>query len=370
MKTSAVFHPQEGLPMLAPYVADITTDSIIITDKNQKIVYVNPAFSEIMGYDSKEVIGQNPSVLKSGKHSQKFYKKMWETLLNGEVFKNTMINKHKNGNILYEEKVIVPVRDTKGKITHYVSTGRDITERIILQKMLKQQGLALQQANKDLETFVYKASHNLRGPVASIIGIASMFKEEIQDEKALGYCIYVQSCAQNLDEVLKSMIHLQVVSKCEGRKDEIDFVELINKIQSAYSHYEGFKETDFLVLSNLKQKFISNEKMIDSMFQNIIHNSVKFRKLGGNSNNKIAIGISEYKNGIKIVIEDNGIGIKKQHIPKVFEMYYRANNTHRGSGLGLYFVRHIVDRLGGKVAIASKISCSTKITIFLPRLIK
>lgn len=354
---------------LAPYVANITTDSIIITDKNQKIVYVNPAFSEITGYDNKEVVGKNPSILKSGKHSQKFYKKMWETLLNGEVFKNIMINKHKYGNILYEEKVIVPVRDIKGKITHYVSTGRDITERIKLQKKLKQQALALQQSNKDLETFVYKASHNLRGPVASIIGIASMFHEEIMDEKALGYCAYVQSCAQNLDEVLKSMLHLQVLNKCEGRIDEIDFVKLINKIQSAYSHYEGFKETDFLISCNLSQKFFSNEKMIDSMFQNIIHNSVKFRKLEV-SRNKIAINISEYKSGIMIKIEDNGIGIKKQHLPKVFDMYYRANNTHRGSGLGLYFVRHLVNHLGGKVSIASKTNCCTTLTIQLPKTAK
>lgn len=370
MNKSVVLKTQENLQMLAPYVADITTDAIIITDKDQKILYVNPAFSEITGYASKEVVGKNPSVLKSGKHSQKFYLKMWDTLLKGEVFKNVMINKHKNGEILYEEKVIVPVRNEKGSITHYVSTGRDITDRIKLQKKLKQETLALQQSNKDLETFVYKASHNLRGPVASIIGIASMFHDEIKDEKSLVYCSYIQTCAQNLDEVLKNMLHLQVLCKEEGQNDAINFVTLIYKIKSSYRKYEGFNETDFILTCKLTQEFISNERMMHSLFQNIMHNTVKFRKLGVAEKNKVTIGIIEYKNGIKIKIIDTGIGIKKQHLSKVFDMYYKGNSTHKGSGLGLYFVRQIVYHLGGKITIDSKSMDGTTITILLPRVKK
>lgn len=357
---------QHNLRALASYVADITSDSIIITDINQSILYVNPAFSLITGYSSKEIIGKTPSVLKSGKHPKHFYKKMWDTLLSGEIFKNVMINKHKSGAIIYEEKVIIPVRDKAGRITHYVSTGRDITDRIVLLQRLKQKKILLEQSKKDLETFVYKASHNLRGPVASIIGIASMFREEILDEKALQYCSFVQSCAQNLDEVLKSMLHLQLICKKENRNDKINFVNQIEKIKSSYSKYEGFNETDFVVSCDLKEKFISNEKMIDSLFQNILHNAVKFRKLDNDIRNKVTIDISNYRKGIKIEISDNGIGIKKQHISKVFDMYYKANNTHKGSGLGLYFARQIVSSLGGKISIKSKITCCTTLTIYFP----
>lgn len=366
-------HKLKSLPNIlafAPEVVDITSDSIIITDKNQSILFVNSAFSKITGYTSNEVLGKNPSLLQSGTHSEKFYQKMWDKLLRGENFKNVMINKHKRGTIIYEEKVIIPVRDKNGKISHYVSIGRDITNRINLQKKLKQKAFELQQSNKDLEMFVYKASHNLRGPVASIIGITSMFQEEIKDEKALLYCTYIQSCAQNLDEVLKSMLHLQVLSKTEGRKDKIDFLSLITRIRSAYFHYEGFKETDFVVSCKLSKEFISNEKMLDSLFQNIIHNAVKFRKLDKAKKNIVSIEISEYKTGIKIKIEDNGIGIKKQHIPKIFDMYYKANTTHKGSGLGLYFARQITNYLGGKISITSKPFCCTTINIFLPRIIK
>ncbi|HLC83298.1 MAG TPA: PAS domain S-box protein, partial [Bacteroidia bacterium] len=328
-----------NLRTLASYVVDITSDSIIITDTNQLILYVNPAFSQITGYTSSEIVGKTPSVLKSGKHPKRFYKKMWDTLLNGNIYRNVMINKHKSGTIIYEEKVIIPVRNKVGKITHYVSTGRDITDRMMLLQRLQQKKILLEQSKKDLETFVYKASHNLRGPVASIIGIASMFQEEVLDEKALQYCRFVQSCAQNLDEVLKSMLHLQLICKKENRNDRINFVNQIEKIRSSYSKYEGFNETDFVVSCNLKEKFISNEKMIDSLFQNIMHNAVKFRKLNGCTRNKVVIDISNFRKRLKIEFKDNGIGIKKQHISKVFDMYYKANNTHKGSGLGLYFAR-------------------------------
>ncbi len=368
MKHSEILNPQKKLQLLAPHIADITTDSIIITDQNQKILFVNPAFTEITGYTGKEIIGKNPSVLKSGKHSQTFYQKMWSTLLKGQVFKKVMINKHKNGAILYEEKVIVPIKNSKGKITHYVSTGRDITDRILLEQNLKQKTLALEQSQKDLETFIYKASHNLRGPIASIIGIASMFQEEIKDEKALGYCAYVQTCAQNLDEVLKSMLHLQIISKEKEQNDTINFIELIQNVQASYIKYEGFAETNFVVSYNLTKDFLSNEKMIDSLFQNLMHNAVKFRKLGTNKKNKVTIDISEYRKGIKIEIKDNGIGIKMQYIRKVFDMYYKGNNTHKGSGLGLYFVRQIVSHLEGKVSISSNPMCCTSISILLPRI--
>lgn len=107
-----------------------TADAAVITDPDGNIEYVNPAFEHITGYSREEVLGAKPSVVKSGKQRASFYKKMWQTILAGRVFTDIFINRRKDGAIYYEEKTITPLKDDKGNITHFVATGKDITERI------------------------------------------------------------------------------------------------------------------------------------------------------------------------------------------------------------------------------------------------
>ncbi len=105
-----------------------TTDSIIITNRDGVIEYVNPAFEKITGYAKEEVIGKTPRILKSGKHDNGFYKELWSTIFSGRIFRAVFINKKKDGELYYEEKTITPVTNAQGNITHFVSCGRDITE--------------------------------------------------------------------------------------------------------------------------------------------------------------------------------------------------------------------------------------------------
>lgn len=105
-------------------------DSVIITDPRGCIEYVNPAFERLTGYAQDEAVGGKPSLLKSGRHDKAFYQVIWQTVLKGEIFRGTLVNRKKNGELFYEEKVITPLTDDQGRITHLVSTGRDITARV------------------------------------------------------------------------------------------------------------------------------------------------------------------------------------------------------------------------------------------------
>lgn len=107
-----------------------TIDSVFITDPGGLIEYVNPAFEKLTGYRHEEAIGHTPALLRSGNHDSHYYKKLWQTLKEGKIFRGNMVNRRKNGELFYEEKVITPLKNEQGHITHYVSTGRDITERI------------------------------------------------------------------------------------------------------------------------------------------------------------------------------------------------------------------------------------------------
>lgn len=118
-------------------VVQQTADAVIITDHLGVIEYVNPAFEEITGYDRTEAIGKTPALIKSGRHDKNFYRELWDTIRGGNVYRNVLINRKKDGSVYYEEKTITPLRNVDGKITHYVSTAKDITERMHTQERLQ-----------------------------------------------------------------------------------------------------------------------------------------------------------------------------------------------------------------------------------------
>ncbi|SDY35881.1 EAL domain-containing protein [Nitrosomonas sp. Nm58] len=111
-----------------------TTDSVFITDPKGRIEYVNPAFEKLTGYSAEEVQGKTPAILHSGINDDNFYEQLWQTISCGEGYKGTFINRHKNGELFYEEEIITPLKDEEGNITHFVSTGRDITARVQIEE--------------------------------------------------------------------------------------------------------------------------------------------------------------------------------------------------------------------------------------------
>ena len=119
---------EETLKRLSSVVEQMT-EAVTITNRDGVIEYVNPAFEKVTGYSKEEAIGQTPRLLKSGQHDQAFYQKLWDTILAGQVFRGEMVNRKKNGELFYEEKIITPIRDEQGNITYFVATGRDITAR-------------------------------------------------------------------------------------------------------------------------------------------------------------------------------------------------------------------------------------------------
>jgi len=130
-------------------VVEQAADSVLITDPNGFIEYVNPAFEQMTGYGRAEAIDGKPSLVKSGRHDRAFYQNIWQTVIKGEIFRGTLINRKKSGELFYEEKVITPLKDEQGRVTHLVSTGRDITERVKADEA-RAQLVAILEATTDL----------------------------------------------------------------------------------------------------------------------------------------------------------------------------------------------------------------------------
>jgi PAS domain S-box-containing protein len=111
-------------------VVEQTADNVYITDRTGRIEYVNPAFVQLTGYTREEVLGRTPRILNSRLQDEDFFREFWETILSGRVFRGIAINRKKTGELWYEEKTVTPLKDAAGNITHFVSTGKDITERM------------------------------------------------------------------------------------------------------------------------------------------------------------------------------------------------------------------------------------------------
>ncbi|MGZ5026478.1 MAG: EAL domain-containing protein [Methylobacter sp.] len=130
-------------------VVEQAADGVLVTDPDGYIEYVNPAFERMTGYMRDEIIGNKPSLLKSGRHDQAFYRSIWQTVTRGEIFRGTLINRRKDGELFYEEKIITPLKDEQGRVTHLVSTGRNITERVKAEEA-RAQLVAILEATTDL----------------------------------------------------------------------------------------------------------------------------------------------------------------------------------------------------------------------------
>ncbi len=116
---------------------DNMDEGLMVTDVNGTILFVNPGFTKMTGYSEEEAIGQNPRILKSGKQDRKFYENMWNTILSGQIWKGSLINKRKDGTLYWEEMTIVPVKDNKGRITNFVAVKRDVSERKKLEEEIR-----------------------------------------------------------------------------------------------------------------------------------------------------------------------------------------------------------------------------------------
>src|ERR1035437_1650710 len=234
----------------------------------------------------------------------------------------------------------------------------DITERKKTEDLLKT-------TNQELETFIYKASHDLRAPLSSIIGLIDVSKIEIVDEKSLQYLNMIDVCTKKLDNILIGLVQSMTIKDTKKMDSEINFNQLISESLKKFEHYEGYSR---MVISNsvsVVSPFYSSKLIMESIFQNMIENAIKYQ----NYNLKeslLKITITENNKTIQIIFEDNGIGIDLSFHNEIFEMYFKAHSESKGSGLGLYLVNAGVKKLNGKIAIESEKGKGTKFMLSIP----
>jgi PAS domain S-box-containing protein len=218
--------------------------------------------------------------------------------------------------------------------------------------------------NKELNTFIYRSTHDLRGPLTSIIGLNNLAQTENDPVQLRAYLKMIGEATQKLDSILLSLINSMSVKHAPSKKEKVDFKSIIDGILKQLSGHDGYSRIKFNVNAEINTNFLSDVRIIESILQNVIENAVKYH--GRYEDPRVDISVWEDQGEIVIEVEDNGAGIPEAQQKNVFEMFYRGSSGAKGSGLGLYIVKSGVERLGGTIKLKSSEGKGSRFIIRLP----
>jgi PAS domain S-box-containing protein len=338
--------------------------SIVITDKDGNIEYVNPKFTSLTGYSFEEVKGKKPSILKSGKMTSEDYSHLWNTISNKKDWRGEFLNKKKDGELYWELALISPILDKQGEITNYIAIKEDITDAKNADEAFKKMTAELMQQNRNLEQFTYIMSHNLRTPVANILGISDAMQHvELDDNEKSLMMKGLFSSVKKLDEVILDLSNiLQVKQGVNEKKERVHFSKLVQDIKTSISSLIEAEhaqiKTDFTAIDEM----MTLKSYMYSIFYNLILNSIKYKRI--DSNPLIEIKSAKEDGKIILFFKDNGIGIDlKKKGKEVFGLYKRFHTHTEGKGMGLFMTKMQTETLGGKIQIQSEVNKGTQFVL-------
>ncbi len=345
---------------------------VVITDPDGRIQYVNPAFQKITGFVKEEVLGQNPRILKSGKHDKAFYERLWSTINKGEIWQGRIINKRKDGELFTEDLTISPVKDAQGNIINFVSVGRDVTQQLILEQQFLQA-----QKMESVGRLAGGVAHDYNNMLTVILGNAQLGMSKLEEGNLFyDYFSKIHAAASRSAEITKQLLGF-------ARKQTIEpkVLDLNITIKNMLKMLRRLIGED-IDLVWLPQANLWNVKMdpsqIDQILMNLVVNARDairgIGKITIEAENKVldemyCKGHAGFKPGefVRLTISDNGCGIEKEILNKIFEPFFTTKEKEKGTGLGLATVYGIVKQNNGFINVYSEIGKGTSFRIYLPK---
>ncbi len=243
--------------------------------------------------------------------------------------------------------------------------ARDFTERKLAEEALQNTLEELKQRNQELDHYVYKVSHDLRSPLCSIRGLLNLAEYETEASAILVYNRMIGDQIKRSDEFIQSILnHSKMLNSADNRQ-EIDFDAVIRQGFEDAQHARGYARLQRRVRFDQGAPFYSDPFRISLILRNFISNAIKYQNPEAETS-YVQFDIAVDAHQARITITDNGIGVEERFVPHLFDMFFRATETAEGSGLGLYIVKQAVQRIGGFIAVTSRLGAGTEFVITLP----
>ncbi len=344
-----------------------SANTIVITDKNGIIEYVNSKFISITGYSKEEVLGKNPGILKSGEHDNDFYKKLWETINSGKEWHGEFLNRRKDNRLYWEAANIAPIYDPEGQITHFIAIKEDITAQKEAEIALQKYASKLETKNAELDAFAHTVAHDIKNPLSGINGYLTLLKLDtkgILNKEQSGYIEMVQQSVYKIRDIIDELLLLASVQGIDDVKTEtLDMGSIVA---------EAKKRLEFLI-RQLNARIVTpdtwpeaagHRQWIEEVWFNYMSNALKY----GGRPPHIVIGADiEHDGYICFWIKDNGPGLSKKEIKKLFTPFERLQQSGtKGHGLGLSIVQRIVKKSGGRAGVESRNGEGSRFYFTLP----
>lgn len=343
-------------------VAENTVNPLQITDLNGKMIYINKAFEIASGYSKEELIGKNPRIFGSGKHNQKFWDKMWDTISGGKVWVGEVENVKKTGEEFFTQLLISPILDKDGKVSGYFGIHRDLTEKRTLERQLIHT-----QKMESIGTLAAGIAHEVGNPLASISALVQVAQRITNDPFVNEKLGLVKSQVTRISKIIRDLVDFSRPSNYELEMTDINHVirEAVEITKVGTKAKDIVFETE---LSNDVPALPLIADQIQQVFVNILLNAVDAiaEKKKDSRVNKIAVKSIFTGDEVTLIFTDTGMGIKEENLNKVFEPFFTTKKEGRGTGLGLWVSYGIIKSFQGDIKIKSKVNQGTTFNIKLP----
>lgn len=346
------------------HLNDIVTITEVgpLEDSELKIVFVNEAFERQTGYSKDEAMGQPLRTLYDSHTQRTEIDRIYAAVETRESARTELLKYNKRGDAYWVEIEVVPIADTQGKLTHYVAIERDISERkqseenilqlnADLEGRVQQRTQQLEAANRELETFSYSVSHDLRSPLNTINGFSQLLlksNERNLDTKGLHYLSRIRAGAQQMGKMIDGLLSLAKISREPLRLEAVDLSLMVRQIEQACRMREPERQVRVVVEDGLVAQ--ADALLLSVVVQNLFENAWKYSAKRDVAN--IDVTRQTQADGqVVYAFQDNGAGFDMAHADKLFGMFERLHSAadFEGTGLGLANVKRIVERHGGRI---------------------